>query len=1352
MQIIKICTTSTLLYLCILHNVQAISVSSLTINDGLKTNTVTSITQDTDGYIWLGSMSGLSRYDGYQLLSFRHETDDPRSLSDNHVTDLVIDNRGSLWITTWNGLNRYDPDTMSFDRYGYIQPNYIGGQRTFRSVIAKGKQHLWVGHRANLYRYRYETDALEAIPITTFGAAIPNNDYISSLMEDSQGNIYIGMFYSGLYYYQTQTSTFKKIHLTTRTQHTVSHVTSMVEDNAQNVWLGTSTTGLFVIQKNGDYKHITADTRNPYSLPHQSVNTLLLDQDGTLWVGTSEGLGEKFDDADAFISYRFNASKQRGLTNDNIHDIFEDRSGLLWIGTQTGGVNIYNPATKYFHHQGVDENKPTTLSGKVIRGMAEDYLGYIWIGTQNSGVSRFDIYRDEYQTYRFNPDDPFSIPNDRVSAIYEDRDKELWVTTLGGLARYDRNQDYFITYRHDANDPNSIPTNKPISLYHSSNGTLWIGSRDKGLIAYNKIKNTYKSYLHERYNIHSISNNRIRPLLEDSSGKLWVGTTHGLNRFDPITETFQRFHHKPNDKTSISDDYIFSLHEDKSGRIWVGTRRGLNLYHNDTHQFTHFTQTDGLPNDNIYGILEELDQPVLWLSTNYGLSQLDLRSMTFKNFDVTHGLQNNEFNPPAALRTRSGMMIFGGIDGFNFFHPKAIKKNPLQPKVVITSVISENNQLITNKPFELKNGIELSHTDQVISFRYAALDFTNSLRNQFRYRLNGFDDAWQYGGNNQFVTYTNLDPGNYIFEVQGSNSDSVWSYNTASVKLKVHPAPWFTPWANLAYVTIFLLLIWFYVHRHQRELAKEREVATKLREVSALKDQFLATTSHELRTPMNGVIGTASLLLETPMSNEQRELVEMIRISSENLLSIINDILDFSRIEAGKIELIHHPFSLTQLIEEVLDIFTVQAQANGIEMAYFIAKSTPDKVIGDSQRIRQILINLVGNALKFTQKGQVTLTIKSVITSKNSQSFLKFTIVDSGIGIPKDKMKSLFEAFTQVDASTTRRFGGTGLGLAISQRLVKLMQGKIWVDSQVNRGTSFSFHIPLVKHSTNKEESLNPEACPFNSQKILLCHENMKIANIISQYLKRWKLDVSVFNTIKDNPVSIEEKDYQLTLINHNKKVTPTHKVKDILSYTKHKPVIFISPIPQEELIAAYEYQTFEIKAPIKWQKLYAMCSALLQISQFPQHDLLTTQNHPTEEIANLLPATILLAEDNSINQKIALQMLNRLGYQDVDTALNGQQAVEKCAHKHYDIILMDVQMPEMDGLTATREIVNQRTQPCHQHIIAMTANAMEGDKEKCIAAGMDSYLPKPVKMSQLRQQLYMALQDQDVELNVHSH
>ncbi|HXL57220.1 MAG TPA: histidine kinase dimerization/phospho-acceptor domain-containing protein, partial [Chitinophagaceae bacterium] len=563
-----------------------------------------------------------------------------------------------------------------------------------------------------------------------------------------------------------------------------------------------------------------------------------------------------------------------------------------------------------------------------------------------------------------------------------------------------------------------------------------------------------------------LSSNSVSCIYEDSDGFIWIGTdANGINKLDKKTNKIVQFKHS-DDKNSLGNDKTTSFCEDKNGNLWIGTFKGLNCLNRKTNLFTSYGVEDGLPHEKVVGILED-NTGNLWISTSKGISKFNPQNKTFKNFGIADGLQGNEFKQ-AYCKSRSGAMYFGGNNGFNEFFPDSIKESSFDPSLVLTDfrifnksvsiADNKNNSSPLKRNITETNSITIPYSSSVISFEFASLNYTRAERKQYAYKLEGFDKEWNYVGLNHTATYTNLDPGQYTFKVKGVNNEGEWSPHILTLQLIVAPPFWLTWWfKGIALLWIAGGVIGFYrfrlktikaqkrrlekrVQRRTQQLVllteeerKARCEAEKARweadQANRAKSVFLATMSHEIRTPMNGVIGMADLLVETKLDSDQKTYAETIKTCGENLLNIINDILDFSKIESGKIELEQNDFDLRTCIEEVLDIFAGKAARAGLDLVYQIDHEVPNQIVGDSLRVKQILMNLVGNAIKFTNRGEIFVNVQLVKALKNEQLELLFAVRDTGIGIPADKMGTLFKAFSQVDSSTTRQYGGTGLGL-----------------------------------------------------------------------------------------------------------------------------------------------------------------------------------------------------------------------------------------------------------------------------------------------------------------------------------
>lgn len=1026
---------------------------------------MTAITQDHDGFLWFGGANGLVRYDGYSLVFYKHQEGVAGSLSNNYVNHLLVTRDGSLWVATQAGLNRYDADTDSFVVYRHDSNSPYGlSVNDTRFILEDQQGRMWLGTRGGFHQFLHRTGTFTRYFYDPFPKG-SGDAMVWSLAEDRQGDIWIGNHTGGLSRFNPQLNQF-------------TH-----------------------------YRHNPLD---PGSLGHNDVRSVFVDSHGRLWVGTyGGGLNMLPPGEQRFRRYPYDASQK----NDIVWDILEDRQGNIWIG-DGGTLAVLDVESGRTNRFGYIEGESSSLGNHVVNTLFEDRAGDLWLGFFPSGVDMIDRQASVFRNFIYDPNNPQSLPDGGVLATYEDAQQNLWVGAGYGLSRFDRDTGTFKTYRPDPNDPHAMSGNTVLSLTGEADGTLWLGIWAEGLHHFDPQSQRFRQYMPDpddptsllgkepwavtidrdgvlwvateegvnRYNratddfTHFVPHPTqmdgdtqlyTRALYEDSQGNFWVGSIRGLYRLDRLTGEFERFRHRSGSSNSISADFVKAIYEDSRGYLWLGTHGGgLNRMDINNRRFTAYGVKDGLPDEVVTGIIED-DQQKLWVSTHKGIARFDSDTETFRTYDKSHGLPGNLFNRNTPIKTTRGELLFGSSRGLSVFRPGDLSSNEYIPPVVITDFQIFNKPVAIGAPGSplakapgRVESIHLHHDQSVFSFAYAALNYRSPGKNQYAYRLEGFDKDWHKVGNQRSATYTNLDPGTYTFHVRGSNNEGVWNPDGAQVRVIVAPPLWRTWWAYLLYALATLGLISLVLHLQLRKQAYEREhtLNQRLRELDKLKDEFLANTSHELRTPLNGIIGLSESLLDGaggPVPEPMTKYLQMIAYSGKRLANLVNDILDFSRLKDHALQLHRRPVNVHESVQILLKMTEPLVGKKSLELINAVPESLPP-VFADEGRLQQILYNLVGNAVKFTDRGSI------VVSAKQEHDQVVIDVVDTGIGIPADQVNKIFESFGQVDGTDNRQYGGTGLGLAITKRLVELHGGAISVSSIFGVGSRFRVRLPVA--------------------------------------------------------------------------------------------------------------------------------------------------------------------------------------------------------------------------------------------------------------------------------------------------
>lgn len=785
-------TISFLLFSSNLFAQSDIVFNHLTTDDGLSQSSVTCVLQDKEGFIWFGTQDGLNRYDGYNFKIFKNIPGDSSSLKNNFIFSIIEDQPGTLYIETQGGdFHKYNPRTETFQNISDDQIDF------------------------------------ETSKISTVGALLYESNGIKWVGGLSKG--------TGLEWIDTKSGKSKVFKHNPADPSSLSDdkVYSVFRDRSGNLWVGTFNGLDRLNEQTGKFIHYRNNPNDPASISDNWVWPIFEDSRGYLWVGTVRGGLCVFDPTtNNFFNYKNESSDPTSINDNFVFSIYEDRGGVMWIGTNLNGINYFSLLTQAFEYFNRNPKK-NSLSDDVVFSMLADRHGNYWIGTQSGGLNKFNYDKKNFTHYLENPNNPKGLLSNSIQSLLEDKSGNIWIGTYSsGLNVLNPKTEEFSRYTNNPSDPNSLSDNRVYSLVEDKKGNIWIGTYGGGLNKLDRSKGKFFRYQFNENDSASISSNATWSLAFDDDGNLWIGTFGGgVNVLNLQNQTFTYFKNHPDDSTSISDNNIIRIFKDSKGDMWIGGTKGLSRYSKETNSFKNYNEENGLANNFVYGILEGI-KGNLWISTNNGLSKFNPGKETFKNYYEQDGLQGNEFNQNAFAKDhKTGRLLFGGPNGFNIFDPDKVRGNMFVPPIVYTNYIRYNSDDEEGKPiFEkgisVRDSVLVTYKDNIVTFLFSALSYYNSSDNQYRYKLEGFNENWIQLGNNHTVTFTNLSPGDYKLVVTGSNNDGLWNDEGRALFIEVTPPWWRT---NIAYA-IYIVLFFSGLYGIRSFEIKRREQKTKLRE------------------------------------------------------------------------------------------------------------------------------------------------------------------------------------------------------------------------------------------------------------------------------------------------------------------------------------------------------------------------------------------------------------------------------------------------------------------------------------------------------------------------------------------
>ena len=1075
-------------------------------NQALSNLAVHTLVQDRFGLLWIGTEDGLNRYDGHSIKRYRHRPDDPGSLPTNSVRKLLVGSDGTLWLLLGDRtLCRYDWQQDRFVR----EPLDLPETSDWRlHVFTEDRQgHLWLAGRNTLLRYDPRTKASRSftLPEVKPPATAPAHPLgIRALTIDQQGHFWVNVsFRLCRFHPETGSLAATEVSLDQNNPllaHPNGYLYGAAMVNGQLTLLEVSPETGQVVGRYPIEQQLTLAVA-------PQVNDLAVDGE-LLWLAIN-GIGVgRFNTRTKALDYAvYDRANPRSLAGGEPLTILRDRSGVLWVGDRRQGLSLLTPYAAYFKTYRSDPNRPDhlSLSDDYIRGLCEDRAGNIWVGTQYGGLNCLVARTRTIRHFRHRPGDTASLAHDAVWAVLEDRQGQLWVGSRGGLQTFDPQRERFTTFPLPPNEAGQQPAVH--ALFEDVDGSLWVGS-SAHIFAIPPDRRRVTAPLAARLTETSLAGKigEVQAFYRDAQGALWIGLDEGLLRLAPDGQTLRYFREELG-KSVSGVPMVCSFLTDSAGRFWLATKgMGLLQYDPAHDRFQALTERDGLPHNNVYAVLEDR-RGRLWISTDDGIARYEPRTGKLRHYRAEEGLPGREFNRRAYLKTRSGIMFFGGTQGLTAFSPDELEDNPYPPPVVAFVQTGQQTRLVTAE----SPPVDIPRDERTVTLQLAALDFNAPQSNQYAYRVEGRDAVWRMLGQQNTLTLVDLSPGDWVIHVKAANNDGIWNEVGLRIRLHVQPPWWRTTWAYVGYFLAGTLLVWggYRLRRDRERLlmrtriaqvrlaaeirAKQRRVKLnrllayknrqlieandRLRQLDEVKQRFTAMLVHDLKAPLASVLMLLELLktlLGDKIDPETAEIMDNTARSAERTLQLINEMLEVMRSEAGGLQLDLQEINPRTVLESALVTVLPLSRGKQQTVESEIAADLPS-LKADGQKLERALVNLLSNAVKYTPEGgRIWLKAKVLQGTgvDRGRSFLLIEVGDTGVGIPETELPYIFDPYRQ---AAKRHAVGAGLGLAIVRSIIAAHGGNVTVRSQVGVGTTFWVTLPLPQITPSNGEGRSDE-------------------------------------------------------------------------------------------------------------------------------------------------------------------------------------------------------------------------------------------------------------------------------------